>query len=453
MSKFKKVLIANRGEIAVRIIRACHELGIKAVAVYSEVDKDSLHVKLADEAYCIGPAAPSQSYLNIPSIISVAEVVGVDAVHPGYGFLAENSKFVEICESHNIVFIGPTIDAMQKMGDKVTARKTVKKAGVPVVPGSEGLISDPNEASSFADKIGYPVAIKATAGGGGKGLRVARKKEEFIKLFNTARAEAGAAFGNPDVYIEKFIEEPRHIEIQILADKKGNTIHLGERDCSIQRRYQKLIEESPSPALNDKLRKKMGNSAISAAKSVKYVGAGTIEFLLDKHGDFYFMEMNTRVQVEHPVTEMVTNIDIVKEQIKIAYGDELKIRQKDVSFLGHAIECRVNAEDWERDFMPSPGEVTLYHPPGGPGIRIDSHVYAGYKVLPHYDSLVAKIISWGNDRDEAIKRMIRALDEFVVAGISTTIPFHHKVLNHSSFKSGEFGTDFIAKHFSNGKKK
>jgi len=450
--KFKKILVANRGEIAVRIIRACSELGIKSVAVYSEVDKDSLHVKLADEAYCIGPAAPSQSYLNIPSIMSVAEIAGVDAVHPGYGFLAENSKFTEICNSHKIVFIGPAAHAMRKMGDKVTARTTVQKAGVPVVPGSDGTISDENAAKSLARKIGFPVVIKATAGGGGRGMRIAHSEEEFANLLKTARAEAEAAFGNPEVYIEKFIEEPRHIEIQILADGSGNVIHLGERDCSIQRRYQKLVEESPSPALNDRLRKKMGQAAVRVAKAVDYVSAGTIEFLLDKHGHFYFMEMNTRIQVEHPVTEMVTNVDIVKEQIKIACGEPLVFRQRDIKFSGHALECRINAEDWERDFMPCPGEIKIYLPPGGPGIRVDSHVYPGYRVLPHYDSLIAKIISWGQTRTESLNRMMRALDEFVVGGISTTIPFHHKVLSHEAFRSGDFGTNFIPKYFGNGKK-
>lgn len=450
-TKFKKVLIANRGEIAVRVIRACKEMGIKTVAVYSEVDKDSLHVKIADEAFCIGPAVPSQSYLNIPSIISVAEVAGVDAIHPGYGFLAENAKFAEICASHKIKFIGPPIEAMEKMGDKVTARKTVRKNGVPVVPGSEGTIKDENEAKNLAGKIGYPIAIKATAGGGGRGLRIAKTESDFIELFKTARAEAEAAFGNGEVYIEKFVEEPRHIEFQILADEFGNTVHLGERDCSIQRRYQKLVEESPSPALDEKLRHKMGDAAVKAAKSVNYFSAGTIEFLLDKHGHFYFMEMNTRIQVEHPVTEFVTGIDIVKEQIRIAQGEKLPFKQHDIRFRGHAIECRINAEDWTRDFMPCPGEINLYLAPGGPGIRVDSHVYPGYRVLPHYDSLIAKIISWGDTRLEAIERMERALDEFVIGGIATTIPFHHQVLRHEAFRSGDFGTNFIPKYFGNKK--
>jgi len=450
---FKKILIANRGEIAIRIIRACRELGIKTVAIYSEADKDSLHVKLADESYCIGPASPSQSYLNIPSIISVAEVAGAEAIHPGYGFLAENAKFAEICADHNIKFIGPSVEAMRKMGDKVTARDTVSKSGVPLVPGSQGIISDEAEAEKLASKIGFPIAIKATAGGGGKGLRIARSEKEFKQLFNTARAEAGAAFGNPEVYIEKFVEEPRHVEIQILADGKGHAVHLGERDCSIQRRYQKLVEEAPSPALNEKLRKKMGESAVKAAKGVKYEGAGTVEFLLDKHGHFYFMEMNTRIQVEHPVTEMITNIDIVKEQIKIAAGEPFKLKQGDIKLSGHAIECRINAENSERDFMPCPGEIHLYLPPGGPGIRVDSHVYPGYKVLPHYDSLIGKLIAWGSTRDEAIQRMERALDEYVIDGVATTIPFHHEVMRNHAFKTGNFSTKFIEQHFNSVKSK
>ncbi len=444
---FKKVLVANRGEIAIRIIRACRELGIKTVAIYSEADKDSLHVKMADESYCIGPAQPSESYLNVPSIISVAEVSGAEAIHPGYGFLAEDAKFAEICASHNIKFIGPTPFSMQKMGDKAVARETVARAGVPVILGSTSTVSSEKEARDIAKKIGYPVAIKATAGGGGRGLRVAHSEDEFMELLKTARAEAEAAFGRGEVYIEKFIEGGRHIEIQILADKKGNTVHLGERDCSIQRRYQKLIEETPSPAIDDRLRRKMGDAAVRAAKSVKYVGAGTIEFLLDKHNHFYFMEMNTRVQVEHPVTEMVTNIDIIKEQIKIAEELPLSFRQWDIKFQGHAIECRINAEDSERDFMPTPGEISLYLPPGGPGVRIDSHVYPGYKVLPHYDSLIAKLIVWGRNRDEAIGRMKRALDEYIIDGISTTIPFHQKVLENETFLAGLACTDFIQKYF------
>jgi acetyl-CoA carboxylase biotin carboxylase subunit len=444
---FKKILVANRGEIAVRVIRAAREMGIEAVAVYSEADKDSLHVKIADEAFCIGPATPSQSYLNIPSIISVAEVAGAEAIHPGYGFLAENSKFAEICTANGIVFIGPPIEAMDKMGDKATARKTVAKAGVPTVPGSDGTISDEKEARKVADKIGFPVAIKATAGGGGRGLRVAWDKDEFVHLMRTARAEAEAAFGNPEVYIEKYIEEPRHIEVQLLADKYGNTIYLGERDCSIQRRHQKLVEESLSPAVDEKTRRKLGESAVRAAKAVNYFSAGTIEFLFDKHGHFYFMEMNTRIQVEHPVTEMITNVDIIKEQIAIAAGEKLHLKQGDVRYQGHAIECRINAEDHERNFLPSPGEIKAYHAPGGPGIRVDSHAFSGYVIQPHYDSLIAKLIAWGKDRAEAIKRMERALDEYVIDGIATTIPFHLKVMRNEAFKRGDVTTKFIEEHF------
>src|SRR3989338_7891804 len=444
---FKKLLIANRGEIAVRVIRAAKELGIQTVAAYSEADKDSLHVKIADESYCIGPPAPSKSYLNIPSIISVAEVAGVDAIHPGYGFLSENAKFVEICEASGIKFIGPPIEAMQKMGDKATARKTMAKAGVPIVPGSDGIISDEAEARRFADKIGYPVAIKATAGGGGRGLRIAWDQEEFIHLMRTARAEAEAAFGNPEVYLEKYIEEPRHIEVQILADQHHNVIHLGERDCSIQRRHQKLVEECLSPAVDDRTRRKLGEAAVKAARAVNYCSAGTVEFLFDKHGKFYFMEMNTRVQVEHPVTEMVTNVDIIKEQIIIATGEKMRLRQGDIKFQGHAIECRVNAENHEKSFMPSPGVIKVYLAPGGLGIRVDSHAYPGYVVQSHYDSLIAKLISWGKDRNEAIARMKRALDEYVIDGIHTTIPFHLKVLSNEAFRRGEVTTRFIEDHF------
>jgi acetyl-CoA carboxylase, biotin carboxylase subunit len=445
---FKKVLIANRGEIAVRIIRACKEMGIKCVAVYSDADKDSLHVKIADEAYCIGPATPSQSYLNIPSIVSVAEVAGVDAIHPGYGFLAENVKFAEICAQSKIKFIGPHPSAILAMGNKSIAKATVSKAGVPVVPGSDGVVTDDKEALRLAAKIGYPVIIKASAGGGGRGMRVALSENELLSHMRTAKAEAEAAFGNADVYIEKFVEQPRHIEIQILADEKGNVIHLGERDCSIQRRHQKLLEESPSPALDDKLRKKMGDAAIKAARAAKYVNAGTIEFLLDKHGNFYFMEMNTRIQVEHPVTEMVTRVDIIKEQLIIATGSNMTHKQSDIRVEGHAIEARINAEDHTRDFMPCPGEISVYLAPGGPGIRVDSHAYPGYKVLPHYDSLIAKLIAWAPTRDQAISRLDRALDEYAIGPIATTIPFHHKVLKNEAFRRGDVNTDFIARHFS-----
>jgi len=444
---FKKILVANRGEIAVRVIRAAKEMGILTVAVYSEADRDSLHLKLADESYCIGPAAPLQSYLNIPGVISVAEVSGADAIHPGYGFLAENSKFAEICAANKIKFIGPPIDAMERMGDKATARRTVGKAGVPIVPGTEGTISDEKEAKQMADKMGYPVAIKATAGGGGRGLRVAWDESQFVHLMRTARTEAGAAFGNPEVYLEKYIEEPRHIEVQIMADDYGNTIYLGERDCSIQRRHQKLVEEALSPAIDEKTRRKLGESAVRAAKAVNYSGAGTIEFLYDKHGKFYFMEMNTRVQVEHPVTELITNIDIIKEQIRAAAGERLLIKQTDIRFQGHAIECRINAEDYEKNFMPCPGVIKAYHSPGGPGIRVDSHAYSGYVIQPHYDSLIAKLLAWGKDRPEAIQRMLRALDEYVIDGIATTIPFHLKVLRNEAFRRGEVTTKFIEEHF------
>jgi acetyl-CoA carboxylase biotin carboxylase subunit len=445
--KFKKILIANRGEIAVRIIRAAKEMGISTVAVYSEADRDALHVKIADESFCIGPPIPSKSYLNVPSIVSVAEVAGVDAIHPGYGFLAENAKFAEICSASNIKFIGPPIEAMQKMGDKATARKTVSKAGVPVVPGSEGIISDEKEAQKIADKIGYPVAIKATAGGGGRGLRVAQNRDEFIHLMRTARAEAEAAFGNPEVYIEKFVEDPRHIEVQVLADEHGNVIHLGERDCSIQRRHQKLVEECLSPVIDERTRRRIGDAAVKAAKAVNYFSAGTIEFLFDKHGNFYFMEMNTRVQVEHPITEMITNMDIIREQILIAEGEKLQLRQGDVKFRGHAIECRINAENHEKNFMPSPGEIKAYLAPGGLGVRVDSHAYPGYMVLPHYDSLVAKLIVWADNREKAIDRMERALDEYVIDGIHTTIPFHLKVLRNDAFRRGLATTKFIEEQF------
>lgn len=443
----KKILVANRGEIAVRIIRACREMGIKTVAIYSEADRESLHVKLADESYCIGPAAPHQSYLNIAAIISVAELTGAEAIHPGYGFLAENAKFVEICESHNIIFIGPSVEAIKKMGDKATAKRTVKKAGVPTIPGSEGIISDEKQALEVAKSIGFPVLVKATAGGGGKGMRIVRNAEEFSKMLKMARTEAEAAFANPDVYIEKFIEEPRHIEVQILADKHGNTIHLCERDCSVQRRHQKLIEEAPSPIIDERLRNKLGEAAVRAAKAVNYYSAGTIEFIMDKNRHFYFMEMNTRVQVEHPVTEMITQVDIIKEQILIAQGERLNIKQKDIKINGHAIECRINAENHEKNFMPSPGEIKAYLAPGGLGVRVDSHAYQGYNILPHYDSLVSKLIVWGKTRDQAIKRMSRALDEYIIEGIHTTIPFHLKVLKNHSFLSGDVTTNFIEKHF------
>lgn len=443
---FKKILIANRGEIAVRIIRACKELGIKSVAVYSEADRDCLHVKLADEAFCIGPAAASQSYLNIHAILSAAEVSGAEAVHPGYGFLAENAHFAEVCEAHKIVFIGPTVDNIKSMGDKAVAKDTMIKAKVPVVPGSDGIVNDIKTALKIADEIKYPIIIKASAGGGGKGMRVANNREEAEKFVTMAQTEAASAFGNPDVYIEKYIVRPRHVEIQILADSYGNVIHLGERDCSVQRRHQKLIEESPSSALNPDLRKQMGDAAVNAAKAVNYVGAGTVEFLLDVDNSFYFMEMNTRIQVEHCVTEMVTGVDLIKEQIRVAAGEKLSYSQKDIKINGHAIEVRINAEDFERGFMPSPGHLDLFLPPGGPGVRVDTHMYPGYTVPPNYDSMLAKLIVWGRNREEAISRALRALDEFVIDGVKTVIPFHQIVLNNEFFVKGDIYTDFIPTH-------
>lgn len=445
---FNKILIANRGEIAVRIIRASRELGIKSVAVFSEADKDSLHVRLADESYCIGPASPAQSYLVIPRIISTAEVCGAQAIHPGYGFLAENAKFAEICAAHNIVFIGPSPSSIEAMGDKATAKQCAVRAGVPTVPGSEGIVKDPGEALRIAKKIGFPVLIKATAGGGGKGMRVAGREEDFLNLMKMAQTEAGAAFGNSDVYVEKFIEKPKHVEIQLLADAFGNVVYLGERDCSVQRRHQKLIEEAPCAVLNEKTRKKMGEAAVKLAKAVKYSSAGTVEFLLDSQGRFYFMEMNTRVQVEHPVTEVITSTDILKEQISIAALEKLQMRQSDIKIRGHAIELRINAEDPDRNFMPSPGQLKEYVVPGGPGVRVDSLAYAGYKILPYYDSLIAKLIVWAPTRDEAISRARRCLDEFIIIGVKTTIPFHKKVLDHAAFRRGEVFTDFIATNLS-----
>lgn len=411
---FKKILIANRGEIALRIIRTCKELGIKTVAVYSEADRYSLHVRFADEAVCIGPGPSKDSYLNIPRIIAAAEITNAEAIHPGYGFLAENAMFAEICESSGIKFIGPTPDAIEAMGDKALAKETMRKAGVPVIPGSDGVVETLEEAREIANEIGYPIMLKAAAGGGGKGMRILNDESELENAWQTARAEAEAAFGNPAVYIEKFIERPRHIEIQILADEYGNVIHLGERDCSIQRRHQKLVEESPSPIVTPGLREAMGQAAVKGAKSVKYRNAGTIEFLVDKNGNFYFMEMNTRIQVEHPVTEMVYGIDIVREQIRIAAGEKLNIKQRQLKPNGHAIECRINAEDSYNGFRPSPGKITGLHFPGGFGIRVDSHIYQDYVVPPYYDSLIAKLIAHGRTRDEAIARMLRALEEFVI---------------------------------------
>lgn len=445
---FKKILIANRGEIALRIIRTCKELGIKTVAVYSEADRYSLHVRFADEAVCIGPGPSKESYLNIPRIIAAAEITNAEAIHPGYGFLSENAMFAEICESSGIKFIGPTPDAIEAMGDKALAKETMRKAGVPVIPGSDGVVETLEEAREIANEIGFPVMLKAAAGGGGKGMRMVMSDAELENAWQTARAEAEAAFGNPALYIEKFIEKPRHVEIQILADEHGNVIHLGERDCSIQRRHQKLIEESPSPIVTPELREAMGQAAVKGAKSVKYRSAGTIEFLVDKNGNFYFMEMNTRIQVEHPVTEMVYGIDIVREQIRIAAGEKLGIKQKQLKPNGHAIECRINAEDPFKGFRPSPGKITALHFPGGYGVRVDSHIYQDYVVPPYYDSLIAKLIVHARTRDEAIARMLRALEEFVIEGVHTTIPFHIKLLNSPEFRSGvDYDTKFVDNRF------
>ena len=440
---FNKILIANRGEIALRIIRACKEMDIATVAVYSEADRDSLHVRFADEAFCIGPAQSGSSYLNKANIISAAQVSGADAIHPGYGFLAENADFAEICESSGIKFIGPAAEALENMGAKAVARETMIKAGIPVVPGTQGVISDSDEALNIAKEIGYPVMIKASAGGGGKGMRVAQSKHDLIQAIQTAQSEAQAAFGNAEVYIEKYVEEPRHIEFQILADNYGNTVYLGERDCSIQRRNQKLLEEAPSSAMTPELRDEMGEAAVKAAKAVNYSNAGTVEFLLDNKNNFYFIEMNTRIQVEHPVTELVTGIDLIKEQIRIAAGEELGYGQQDIMINGWAIECRINAEDPHRNFMPSPGTITRYLTPGGIGVRIDSGAYSGYVIPPYYDSMIAKLIVWGKDRNEAIARMKRALQEFVIEGVKTTIPFHLRILENAFFQRGEFYTNFI----------
>jgi len=440
---FTKVLIANRGEIAVRVIRACREMNIATVAVYSEADREALHVKMADEAYCIGPTASKDSYLNMANINSVAILTNADAIHPGYGFLAENADFAEICTSCGITFIGPAPEAINKMGDKAIARETMKQAGVPTVPGTEGVIEHVDEAVKVAKEIGYPVIVKATAGGGGKGMRVASNEEKLRNAIRQAQKEAEIAFGNAGVYLEKYLEEPRHVEIQIMADKHGNVVYLGERDCSIQRRHQKLVEEAPSPALDQELRDKMGAAAVAAARAVNYCGAGTVEFLLDKHGRFYFMEMNTRIQVEHPVTECVTGIDLIKEQIAVAAGHSLSFSQADVKINGWAMECRINAENPEKNFMPSPGTVEMYLPPGGFGVRVDSAVYPGYQISPFYDSMVAKVIVWGKDRNEVIQRMKRALEEFVIEGVHTTIPFHLALLENDSFIRGNFNTKFL----------
>ena len=439
---FHKVLIANRGEIALRVIRACKELGIKTVAVYSTADRDSLHVKLADESVCIGPAPSLQSYLNINAIISAAELTDAEAIHPGYGFLSENAAFAEICENCGITFIGPSSQSMRIMGDKISARQAVIKENVPILPGTKEGVNDVNEAVKIAKKIGFPVIIKATAGGGGRGMKIVHSPAALPNAFATARAEAQAGFGNPEVYIEKYCEKPRHVEIQVMADKHGNVIHLGERDCSIQRRHQKIIEESPCPVMTPELRKAMGDAAVRASKAVGYDSVGTVEFLVDKDLNFYFMEMNTRVQVEHPVTEMVTGIDIVREQIRSAAGLKLRYKQSDVKLHGHAIECRINAEDPVK-FTPSPGKIVGYHTPGGLGVRIDSFVYDQYSVVPHYDSLIAKLIVHAETREDAIRRMARALDEYIIEGIKTTIPFHKRIMDNKDFMEGNVDTGFL----------
>jgi len=443
---FKKILIANRGEIALRIIRTCKELGIKTVAVYSEADKESLHVVFADEAVCIGPANSKLSYLKIPNIMSAAQITGADAIHPGYGFLAENSEFSEICNEHNIKFIGPSAEMIQKMGDKAFAKETMKKVNVPVVPGSEGTISTIKEAKKLANEITYPVILKATAGGGGKGMRVVWDESELGNAFQMASTEAESAFGNPSLYLEKFLESPRHVEIQIVGDQAGNVYSYGERDCTVQRRHQKLIEESPSPIINESLRQKMSEAAVIGAKSVNYEGAGTIEFLVDKNLNFYFIEMNTRIQVEHPVTETVNNVDLIKQQILVAAGESIENLPKGIN--GHCIEFRINAEDAENGFRPSPGKITYLHLPGGFGVRIDSHVYNDYSIPPFYDSLIAKMIIWGSDRKHAIIRARRAFEEIRIEGVKTTIPFHQKVLQNSYFLNGDYDTNSIEKLFS-----
>jgi acetyl-CoA carboxylase biotin carboxylase subunit len=438
---FKKILIANRGEIALRVIRTCREMGIKTVAVYSTADKDSLHVKFADEAVCIGKPQSIDSYLNIPHMMAAAEITNADAIHPGYGFLAENAKFSQICQDHGIKFIGPTPDMINKMGDKISAKETMIKAGVPVVPGGEGLLDSVDEAKKLAGKIGYPVILKATAGGGGKGMRVVYEDSEIEKQYTTARTEAGASFKNDGIYMEKFVEEPRHIEIQIAGDQYGNICHLSERDCSIQRRHQKLVEESPSPFMTADLRERMGAAAIKAASAINYESVGTVEFLVDKHRNFYFMEMNTRIQVEHCVTEEVVSFDLIKEQIKIAAGHRISGRNYEPQM--HAIECRINAEDPYNDFRPSPGRITVLHTPGGHGVRVDSHVYTGYTIPPYYDSMIGKLITVAQTREEAIDTMYRALSEYVIEGIKTTIPFHLQLMKNEKFREGDFNTKFL----------
>ena len=440
---FEKILVANRGEIALRIIRACKELGIATVAVFSEADTQSLHVRFADEDVCIGPAKSQDSYLDPKRIISAAEVTNADAIHPGYGFLAENPDFAEICESCDIKFIGPSSETIRLMGDKALAKETMNKVGVPVIPGSDGVVESEKAALSLAHQIGFPVIIKASFGGGGKGMRIAADEGELKKGFHMAKLEAEAAFGNPEVYIEKYIRNPRHVEIQVLGDGSGNVIHLGERDCSLQRRHQKLLEECPSPVVDEKWRQRMGEAAVRGARSVNYESAGTVEFLLDSDQNFYFMEMNTRIQVEHPVTEEVTDVDLIKEQIRVACGEKLRLSQQDVQLKGHAIECRINAEDPQKGFLPSPGTITSFHVPGGHGIRVDTHAYDKYKIPPYYDSMIAKLIAHGKSREEAILKARRALDEFIIEGIPTTIAFHKHILRDKRFIGGQFGTSLI----------
>ncbi len=440
---FKKILIANRGEIALRIIRACHELGVKTVTVYSTADEFSLNVKFADEAVCIGPGPSTESYLNIPRIIAAGEITNADAIHPGYGFLAEDANFSRICAENDFVFLGPTPDIIDAMGNKAQAKKTMKSAGVPVIPGSEGIISGPGEAKELAEEMGYPIMLKASAGGGGRGMRLVREPSEMNLAYKTAHAESTTAFGNGDIYMEKFIENPRHIEVQVLGDAHGNAVALGERECSIQRRHQKLVEEAPSAAVNDELREKMCGVAADASKAVGYCGAGTIEFLLDKHKNFYFMEMNTRIQVEHPITEMVTGVDLIKQQIKMHAGEKYPHYLERIKLRGHSIECRINAEDPARNFAPSPAKITSFHMPGGKGIRIDSHAYAGYDIPTYYDSMIGKLIVFASDRQRAINRMQRALEETIIEGPKTTIPFHQAIMADERFQSGEFDTSFL----------
>ena len=441
--RFKKVLIANRGEIALRVIRACKELGIATVAVYSEADRDCLHVRFADEEVCIGKSPPAESYLHMQRILAAAEITNADAIHPGYGFLAENAEFSEICANSGFVFIGPTVDNIRQMGDKASARSLLIEHGIPVIPGSDGVLKNERQALVLAAEIGYPVMIKAVAGGGGKGMRVVHEEKGLPKAFSIAQAEAAYAFGNPGLYLEKYLVRPRHVEFQIIGDRFGNVVHLGERDCSIQRRHQKLIEESPCPVMTPALRKKMGQAAVEVAQIINYVGAGTVEFLLEKDRNYYFMEMNTRIQVEHPVTEMVTGLDLVKEQVAVSGGEPFSFKDRNVKIDGHAIECRINAEDPKHDFRPSPGQITYFHPPGGPGIRVDTHIYASYVVPPFYDSLLAKLIVHGRDRSEAIARLKRSLEEFVIIGVPTTIDFHKSIVDNPRFVSGDVDIQFL----------